>query len=117
MGTNYYAHTSPSDTEGLHIGKQSAGWDFLFHSIPEKGLITVAAWRDLLSQDGTRIADEYGQSIQVEEFFAMATQRPVDTAPRLRPHTEVYRGDSMFGDQFHTDMDARGVPFLNAEFF
>ena len=27
MGTNYYAHTSASDAEGLHIGKKSAGWD------------------------------------------------------------------------------------------
>ncbi len=115
MGTNYYAHTSASDAEGLHIGKNSAGWDFLFHAIPEQGLTTVAAWRELLTGDGVRIADEYGQDVAVDEFFEMATMRPVDTSPRLQAHaaSTYYRGAS----DFHVDMDARGVPFLNAEFF
>ena len=115
MGTNYYAHTSASDTEGLHIGKKSAGWDFLFHAIPEKGLTTVAAWRKLLAKAGAYVTDEYGQRLSVGEFFEMATARPVDTAPKLRAHSDMraYLRDPLF----HVDMDARGVPFLNAEFF
>lgn len=115
MGTNYYAHTSASDTEGLHIGKVSAGWDFLFHSIPEQGLTSVAAWRALLSEEGAHITDEYGQRMSVGEFFEMATARPVGTTPKIRAHSDMrsYHRDPLF----HVDMDARGVPFLNAEFF
>ena len=115
MGTNYYAHTSASDAEGLHIGKKSAGWDFLVHAIPEQGLTTAAAWRKSLAKAGTYVTDEYGQRIPVGEFFEMATARPVDTTPKLRAHGDMhtYRRDPLF----HVDMDARGVPFLNAEFF
>lgn len=114
MGTNYYAHTSASDAEGLHIGKKSAGWDFLFHSIPELGLTTVAAWHKLLVQDGAYITDEYGQRIPVGEFFGMATTRPVDTTPKLRLTSETYSYPR--DPRFHVDMDARGAPFLNAKF-
>lgn len=115
MGTNYYAHTSTTGTEGLHLGKKSAGWDFLFHSIPERGLTTVAAWREVFTEAGTYILNEYGQEIPVSEFFEMATERPVDTTPKLRLTSETYSYPR--DPRFHVDMDARGVPFLNAEFF
>lgn len=115
MGTNYYAHTAATDAEGLHIGKKSAGWDFLFHAIPEQGLTTVAAWRKLLAPAGAHITDEYGQRIAVGDFFDMATARPTDTTPRLRAHGDLL--PARRDERFHVDEDARGVPFLDEEFF
>lgn len=52
MGTNYYlVKNRPSIDSGLHIGKSSAGWRFLFHkpSIWEvdKPLNTFEQWRRL----------------------------------------------------------------------
>lgn len=114
MGTNYYAHTA-DHADGVHVGKKSAGWDFLFHAIPEQGLTTVAAWRELLAETGAHITDEYGQSVAIEEFFEMATTRPVDATPKLRAHGA--EGDYQRDPLFSVDMGARGVPFLNAEFF
>lgn len=43
MGTNYYCR-------GLHLGKQSCGWIFNFHGIPEKGLISLESWKKFVGR-------------------------------------------------------------------
>lgn len=59
MSTNYYAdvtHCSRChgldpgcrDWETLHVGKQSAGWFFALHVIPEHSLDSWEAWLTLL---------------------------------------------------------------------
>lgn len=117
MGTNYYltGEDVPSYSEdgpGLHVGKKSAGWDFMFRSYPDLGLTTVAAWRDYASRPGRLVISEYHDVRPLDEFFAMATARPVDDTDISRCHRGIHLGDP----RFHIDMDARGAPFLNQEF-
>lgn len=65
MGTNYYLYEKPDceccgrPYEPLHIGKSSAGWCFLLHVIPERGLNTLEDWKKLWNKRGARIKDEY----------------------------------------------------------
>lgn len=77
------------DTQRAHIGKKSAGCDFLFHPIPEPGLTTVAAWRETPSTGG------------------------VTPRPRACGSLFATQGDS----GFHGDGDALGVPFLETGIF
>ncbi|MBU8839116.1 hypothetical protein [Mycolicibacterium goodii] len=116
MSTNFYAvgpgaeRLDNQSDPGLHIGKKSGGWDFLFRGHPELGLTTVASWREFLTQPDRQIVTEYGTVQKPDEFFAMATTRPADD-PALRPHGGQYRIDS-----YRYDNKARGVPFLDREF-
>lgn len=85
MGTNYYAilpgtnpcsHCGRSDNaEELHIGKSSGGWCFSLHVIPDKNTNTLDDWRELLSNPGVKIRDEYGQPIHFDYLMATITER------------------------------------------
>jgi len=72
MGTNYYVErgaacpTCGHKEEPLHIGKSSAGWEFLFAPYPELGLTSWAAWKAHLAQ--REIRDEYGAIVALGEL-------------------------------------------------
>lgn len=116
MSTNYYVTgagvecVDNLDDPGLHIGKKSGGWDFLFRGHPELGLTTVAAWRVFVTQPGRQVVSEYGTVQTTDEFFVIATSRPADD-PTMRPHGGHYRHPG-----YRYDDEARGVPFLDREF-
>ena len=79
MGTNYYCETGRMLTvtcdcgfehqipESIHIGKNSWGWKFTLHGIPEKGLNDYKSWEKLLDTC-TRIFDEYGDAVPLDEM-------------------------------------------------
>jgi len=73
MGTNYYTPKDPpcptcnKGGEDYHIGKSSGGWQFLFASYPEKGLVSCKDWREFLK--GRKIIDEYGKEYTYEQLF------------------------------------------------
>ncbi|OHU47333.1 hypothetical protein BKG82_27155 [Mycobacteroides chelonae] len=111
MGTNYYAIDARAvlpavGDPGLHIGKKSAGWNFLFRSHPDLDLTSVAKWRAYVAKPGHQVMNEYGEVVDVAEFFAMATSR------EGRAHTET-RWDA---GRFHRDHDAADAAFLSVEF-
>ena len=64
--------------EGVHIGKNSAGWVFTFQAHPNLKLKSVNAWKEFL-QEGY-IYDEYGVLIPVKEFWEIveASKEPDD---------------------------------------
>lgn len=111
MGTNYYAIDTrvalPAVGDpGLHIGKKSKGWNFLFRSHPSLGLTSVAQWRAYVAADRRQVIDEYGVVVDAAKFFAMATNG------EARAHTET-RWDA---GRFHRDHDAGDAAFLDVEF-
>ena len=112
MSTNYYAVTpdTPEGEEGLHIGQYVGGLEFLFQAHPDLGLVTVAAWREYLSQPGVKIVAEHGLEEPLDEFMADATKRPVDVAAGGRPIRSRHQGVSF------RDYDARGVAFADYDF-
>lgn len=78
MGTNYYVKTETCDhcghkPEGLHIGKSSAGWQFLFQRIEEPLLHTMQAWKTFL--EGKEIVDEYGRTILPDNFWSLVESK------------------------------------------
>lgn len=84
MGTNYYlVKNKPSTDSGLHIGKASFGWRFLFHKPPiwetDKPLNTFEQWRDYLketTESGTHvILNEYDEIISYEAFINMVQEK------------------------------------------
>jgi hypothetical protein len=102
MGTNYYllrftkAQESP---EYLHLGKQSAGWKFLLHPLPE----TCVTWRGMKAcirqetADGAVIKDEYGNTVTYAEFVELvetSTHHPEALSHSLR----YWREDDSFQD-------------------
>lgn len=86
MGTNFYAvkfRTVKCDhcglemqieTEPLHIGKRSFGWQFMFRAHMEDGeggipgVASATEWFHLLKR--AIIRDEYGQTIDSADFWA-----------------------------------------------
>jgi hypothetical protein len=79
MGTNFYAEVNHCDHcgrfEELHIGKSSAGWCFSLHVIPEENLNSLEDWKELLSKPSTKIRDEYGSPIPLDELLNRITNR------------------------------------------
>jgi len=75
VGTNYYAETSaPCATcghheAGLHIGKSSSGWKFLFMPHTDRGLTSWAEWKAYLA--GKTIRDEYGDVTTLESLSSL----------------------------------------------
>lgn len=85
MGTNYYAaravkpacdHCGRFDEDDrLHIGKSSAGWCFGLHVIPERGLNSLADWKQHLSALGIIIEDDYGNRVSFKEMISIISER------------------------------------------
>ena len=76
MGTNFYAvddgdacPTCGAGTEELHIGKRSAGWNFMLHIIPEKGLLEPEDWYAYWEANNIVIYDEYGRVIPYDDML------------------------------------------------
>ncbi len=79
MGTNYYCETGREIEvecdcgfkhmmkETLHIGKNSYGWKFALHVMPEKGLMCWKDWEPVLLS-AKRIFDEYGDDTPFDEL-------------------------------------------------
>lgn len=87
MGTNYYCETgrmldvecdcgfTHRMPEVLHIGKDSYGWKFMLHTIPEKGLLDFRKWSMLLDSS-PRIFDEYGEALSVDRMKRLILKKP-----------------------------------------
>jgi hypothetical protein len=80
MGTNFYYRKRSglfgSDVEELHIGKQSAGWQFTFRAYKgEDGKIAIESWKTwkeiLTRSKAGKIFDEYGKEFTAQEFIHM----------------------------------------------
>lgn len=116
MGTNYYAKKSEHDPcdEGLHIGKKSGGWDFLFRAHPGRGIIDCAAWLSLLRRPDVQIVDEYGTPWAVQEFWSMATSHDRRS---VRKHAQAWWSENRFTEFSDKQwIDGCGHPFANYEF-
>ena len=79
MGTNYYVKTGNKLNvtcnygfdhemeEELHIGKNSYGWLFSLHIIPEKGINELKDWIPILWRG--KIKNEYGEEIKISDMI------------------------------------------------
>lgn len=113
MSTNYYARregTNP-DNEGLHIGKSSGGWEFLFRGFA--GVVeSTPDWRDFLTQPDVHIYTESGHIVPLDDFWLMATKRPKSVGG-LHELTLQWKGKPYSSDQYR---DEWGYPFMDCEF-
>lgn len=101
MGTNYYIETGQQTKchkcgstipERLHIGKASAGWQFLFAPYPERGLTTGRAWKEMISHSPHSVVDEYGNLVNKLDFWHMVEARSQDnTSADNETSTDGYR--------------------------
>lgn len=88
MGTNYYVameacpHCGRGD-DRLHIGKSSAGWEFLFAPYPENGLTSWRAWKTFLKN--RPIVDEYGQPIDLYDLECLIEAKRGGYTSRTAP--------------------------------
>lgn len=122
MGTNFYAkivERGPDD-EGLHIGKRSAGWDFLFRAHPDLGIKDCDTWHRYLSRSDVRIVTEDGVECSLGEFWPDATRRPADSGARItETHAAHWRTDRTWRGSLlakHEWTDPHGHPFADYEF-
>lgn len=108
MGTNYYA-VAP-DVGRIHLGKLSAGWQFLAKADYEwhqKYALTLWIKRVINSR---RVIDEYGDPIDKSDFLAMVfrnQQEKISHTEYMTEHYPVYSGDYW---------DCDGINFTCGEF-
>lgn len=125
MGTNYYARPRCAwddnsaterppvgQTPAIHLGKRSAGWEFLFRAHPDLGLTTVEALRRFLDHPWVIIEAEHGVEYSVDEFLQMATTRSTD----FKDPISIGRWSRALGRASRTHRDAEGYPFADYEF-
>lgn len=147
MSTNFYYKpiSEPfAKFEALHIGKISAGWEFMFQAFDEEeststferqqsslsirvGIPTLKIkssqdWRDFMENNPGHITDEYGAPYTQDSFWLLVSAFSPKKAASglvLRNHVdELYRSEHVFGkvDPCLCWKDADGFAFLKREF-
>jgi len=94
MGTNFYLLRDCCEhcgrpAERIHIGKSSGGWMFGLHVKQYEWETTpsnLEEWKELWSQPGNRILDEYGERLTPQEMFERITDRHWKGPGGLRRH-------------------------------
>jgi len=88
MGTHYYAIVKespvcdkvksdcPKIEKRLHIGKSSGGWCFALRVYPERGLVSLASWKNFFKRH--KLFDEYGRLVHADEMVNIITDRSFD---------------------------------------
>lgn len=101
MGTNYYlVKNRPSVEGGLHIGKSSMGWRFLFYKPPfyehDRCLNTFEQWRDYLkevTEEGTHIImSEYDEIFTFDEFMYLVESKQREQSEDMFAYCENVNG-------------------------
>lgn len=86
MGTNYYA-VSPRGK--VHLGKSSAGWQFLCKADPEwKRENSFELWLERV-HSAHRIIDEYGDKFTASELIQYVCQKqnePINHTDYMKEH-------------------------------
>lgn len=87
MGTNYYVErVSFGYTWKEHVGKQSAGWPFLFAE--HEHATTAAQWATIITSPTTvDLLDEYGRVIHPHDFWTMV-ERNKQKVPLVRGYDD-----------------------------
>ena len=126
MGTNYYwiVNDEPCEACGhensarYHIGKSSAGWEFLFSNgyshdnVPELLVSSWKDWKDYLSKDGI-IRDEYGKEISLDDFIKIVENRYHPKG--LRNATDAAKSEGYYSsDRYWKDNE--GNAFTTGDF-
>ena len=66
MGTNYYVKKENQDIEdAIHVGKRSAGWQFLLSPFRKSG----KAWINFLKRNKDLIYNEYGEKVSLKDML------------------------------------------------
>lgn len=109
MGTNYYlVKNKPSTDSGLHIGKSSLGWRFLFHKPPiwetDKPLNTFEQWRDYLKETTESgnyvILNEYDEVVNLDDFLKMVANKQNENKPDMFEYCENVNGYRFSSSEF-----------------
>jgi hypothetical protein len=98
VGTNYYVRPLDgdggrgleTDEEGIHLGKSSAGWAFMFRAYPNAvpPVADFASWMTLL--DIGEVYDEYGDAVPRADLLAkIEAKRDGHTCPQRRDFTDA----------------------------
>lgn len=96
MGTNYYARYNACKCcdrfDAVHIGKQSAGWTFLFRGYVNSdetplSIKTFSDWKKFLDSENVEIYDEYNERVSKTEFLARIQSK----APDIKQDSTVDR--------------------------
>lgn len=135
MGTNYYLRHNACGGCGryddIHIGKQSAGWSFLFRAYnhrllnpehPDWGYVEQSPfgvpvtsredWRRILAVSGAEVFDEYGQKLD-DPLGWLDGMSPPDLAQRVFENRETHWPSYMERTDWR---DAEGFRFEPREF-
>lgn len=110
---NYHAHFDVCQhcghpKEVLHIGRLSAGWKFVFHGYPERGIRSFEDWKKILENPNVTISDGDAYPIAFADFVKLVELRQMPITARC--HVRLANED---GDFYH---DARKYDFCDAEF-
>lgn len=119
MSTNFYAKHPGMDGEGLHIGKKSAGWEFLFRAHPTMGLMSSTAWRQFLGHPWVTIVAEHGVTMTASEFWEDVAAPSTAPTPARDPIQARWVGDAMPDHDYWAQRqwrDEQGHPFADYEF-
>ena len=109
MGTNYYlVKNRPSIDGGLHIGKSSIGWRFLFYKPNlwevDKPLNTYKQWRDYLKETteaGTHvIMNEYDEVVSFDDLMELIKNKQKENNPNMFEYCENVNGYRFSNSEF-----------------
>ena len=117
MGTNYYLvrgvceHCGRGE-EKQHIGKNSGGWCFLLHVCPEEGINGLEDWKNLWNASSgglTRIEDEYGDQVSVEEMERIIVGKDKQVIRKKNWWKPYYTSEADFYAQNHAMRGPNGL--------
>jgi len=115
MSTNYYLKYNICECcnrfDKIHIGKSSAGWQFVFRGHGEDFmpvLQTYDQWMDFIEnqlyEETAKIVNEYGKEIEYQEFINMVKEK------QENPKNKVHNFTA------YNYIDVRGYNFCSTQF-
>ena len=118
MGCNYYRRSNICGEcnrfEQEHIGKLSAGWEFVFNKTST--VESFAKWKEQLNNEN--IFNEHGEHVTLELFLSIiadSRNKPHGSSPRLNHYEWL---SYKYGPKvlIRTFMDEDGWAFIDSEF-
>lgn len=110
MGTNYYWIEPPCPSpcehcqqDRVHIGKSSCGWCFALYVDDNRH--SLADWAACFRKPGSRIEDEYGRIVTIDEMMKVITKRG-SNLDQSKPPAYFYSS----WDEFHQRNDSEPGP-------
>lgn len=103
-------------TKEIHLGKRSAGWQFLWQSQPEYYQENLESIKNFLSSGEYIIIDEYERPFEFSDFINEELGEVLYTGYTHETYMNDHPNERPIPPQYHDWITSDGLRFANGDF-